>query len=79
MILVRAENLNYEYSPQKTVRQRHNKNYNFDIIVEYVHRDNETIYESVSNALQENNIDLAVHRFNVFFKDMHRSAKNEHK
>ena len=33
-----------------------------------------TIHEIVSNTLQNNNIDLAIHNFNEFLIDMHSSA-----
>ena len=62
-ILVRAENINYEYSPVEVKVQRYNKNYNLESINDYIQRNNETIYDSVSNTLQKNNIELAVNRF----------------
>ena len=74
-ILARAENMNYEYSPQQIKIQRYNKNYNFESINDYIQRNKEKLCENVSTFLQENNIEPAVDVINNFVKDMHQYAR----
>ena len=75
ILLARAENLNYEYSPDTSTIQRFNKNYNIDVIQNYI--DNNSVYNNnnVSDALQEENTNLAVHNVNDFVKGLHQKAR----
>ena len=74
-LLVRAENLNYEFSPDVSVIQRFNKSYNLNVIDDYIESNCEILYKGVSNALQNDNINLAVHIYNEFMNDMHRRVR----
>ena len=71
VLLLRAENLNYEFSPDVLIIRRYYKSYNLDVIDNYMECNSRTIQESVLNTLQNNNNHLAIHNFNNMHSSVH--------
>ena len=46
-----------------------------NVIDTFIENNGDLFYKNVSNALQNNNVNEAIYKFNVFMKEMHQSAR----
>ena len=76
VILARAENLNYEVNENAKII-RHNKFYDQAKISEYMSNAKEEIEHEISDALFNNDVELAVEKLNMHIDKMHRLAKTK--
>ena len=77
ILLMRATNLNYSVSREVVNVKRFNKKYNEDIINNYIMENKDVIEREIVLAIEENNPDLAVERFNLHMENMHHISKTK--
>ena len=76
-ILIRAENLNYEYSPEDKKVSRYNKCYNTEFSQDYIIQNNDTFNLEITITLQEHKINIAIDKINKFVGNMHHCAQTK--
>ena len=74
VLLMRAANLN-EVSNEAINVKRFNKEYNLSKIDNYIIENKEVIEREIMVAIEQNDTDLAVERFNSHMESMHRISK----
>ena len=79
VILARAHDLNYEDAKEAIDIKRFNKQYDSNIINDYMVENKDIIEKDIINAIEENDIDLALDNFNDHIMKMHHSSKVKYK
>ena len=75
VLLTIANDLNYEDSSEGVNIKRFNKEYNLDIINDYITENRDIIERDITEAIEGNDIDLAVENFNLHMENMHHVSK----
>ena len=76
-ILIRAENLNYKYSPEDKKVSRYNKCFNTEFIEDYIIQNKDTSNREITSTLQEHKINIDIDKINKFVGNMHRCAQTK--
>ena len=75
IILARAQDLNHEFSVDTITAKRFRKEYYLGIMNNYMIKNKDTIEKEITEAVEQNYIDLAVDKFNTHLTKMHLTSK----